>query len=63
MTLMGSCISRRRGERTGRPAIQDPEIRQRLVALEARLRAHEYSGYRQLSRAARRQGRGPRRRS
>jgi alkylation response protein AidB-like acyl-CoA dehydrogenase len=45
--------------RHGRPAIQDPEIRQRLVALEGAVRAHEYSGYRQLSRAARGKDVGP----
>jgi len=45
--------------RNGRPAIQDPEIRQRLVALEGSVRAHEYSGYRQLSRAARGKDVGP----
>jgi alkylation response protein AidB-like acyl-CoA dehydrogenase len=45
--------------RGGRPAIQDPEIRQRLVAIEGAVRAHEYSGYRQLSRAARGKDVGP----
>jgi alkylation response protein AidB-like acyl-CoA dehydrogenase len=35
--------------RNGGAAIDDPEIRQRLVALEGSVRAHEYSGYRQLT--------------
>jgi alkylation response protein AidB-like acyl-CoA dehydrogenase len=39
--------------RGGRPAIEDPTVRQRLVALEGRVRSHEYSSYRQLSRNAR----------
>jgi len=39
--------------RGDRRAIDDPEIRQRLVALEGRVRAHEYSGYRQLTVSAR----------
>ena len=38
--------------RGGRPASEDPEIRQRLAALEGYVRAHQYSGYRQLSRQA-----------
>jgi alkylation response protein AidB-like acyl-CoA dehydrogenase len=46
-------------QRNGRPAIEDPEIRQRLAALEGGVRAHEYSGYRQLSRAARGKDVGP----
>ncbi|HEY8514336.1 MAG TPA: acyl-CoA dehydrogenase family protein [Candidatus Binatia bacterium] len=37
----------------GRPAIQDPIIRNRLVELEAKLRASEYHGYRQLTMSAR----------
>jgi alkylation response protein AidB-like acyl-CoA dehydrogenase len=36
-------------KRNGRPAIEDPEIRQRLAALEGIVRSHEYSGYRQLT--------------
>jgi alkylation response protein AidB-like acyl-CoA dehydrogenase len=39
--------------RNGRPASEDPEIRQRLAALEGTVRAHEYSSLRQLSRSAR----------
>jgi len=37
----------------GRPAIQDPVLRDRLVQLEARLLAAEYNGYRLLSAQAR----------
>jgi alkylation response protein AidB-like acyl-CoA dehydrogenase len=41
----------RRVERNGRPALEDPEIRQRLATIEGYVRAHEYSGYRQLTKA------------
>ncbi|MFM8412914.1 MAG: acyl-CoA dehydrogenase family protein, partial [Alphaproteobacteria bacterium] len=37
----------------GKPAIQDPVIRDRLVALEAKILASEYHGYRQLTQSAR----------
>jgi alkylation response protein AidB-like acyl-CoA dehydrogenase len=40
-------------KRAGRPCIEDPAIRQRLTRLEGTLRAHEYSGYRMLTRNAR----------
>jgi len=40
-------------ERGGRPVIQDPVIRNRLVELEARLVAAEYHGYRLLTLSAR----------
>jgi alkylation response protein AidB-like acyl-CoA dehydrogenase len=43
----------RSAQRDGRPAIEDPEIRQRLAALEGYVRSHEYSGLRQTSREAR----------
>ncbi len=36
-------------KRGGKPCIEDPEIRQRLVAIEGYVRSHEYSGYRQLT--------------
>jgi alkylation response protein AidB-like acyl-CoA dehydrogenase len=39
--------------RNGKPAIEDPEIRQRLAAIEGYVRSHEYSGYRQLTLNAR----------
>ena len=45
-------------KRGGRPAIEDPEIRQRLASLEGYVRAHEYSGYRQLTRNSRGQDPG-----
>jgi len=45
--------------RRGRPAIEDPEVRQRLTAIEGRVRAHEYSGYIQLTRNARGRDAGP----
>jgi alkylation response protein AidB-like acyl-CoA dehydrogenase len=40
-------------QRGGRPALQDPAVRQRLAALEGRVRSHRYSGYRQLTRSQR----------
>jgi alkylation response protein AidB-like acyl-CoA dehydrogenase len=42
----------RRTERNGRPAIEDPEIRQRLVQVEGYMRANEYSLVHRLSKAA-----------
>ncbi len=45
-------------QRNGKPAIQDPAIRQRLVQLEGTVRAHQYSGYRQLTKAAKGQDPG-----
>ncbi len=43
----------------GRPALQDPRVRQRLVEIEGYVRSHEYSGYRQLTCDARGQDSGP----
>ncbi len=43
----------RQAVRDGRPAIEDPEIRQRLAELDGYVTAHEYSTYRQLTCAAR----------
>jgi alkylation response protein AidB-like acyl-CoA dehydrogenase len=40
----------KRVERGGRPAIEDPEIRQRLATIEGYVRSHMYSGYIQLTR-------------
>jgi alkylation response protein AidB-like acyl-CoA dehydrogenase len=40
-------------QRGGRPALADPAIRDRLVALEGYVRSHEYSSYVQLTRASR----------
>jgi alkylation response protein AidB-like acyl-CoA dehydrogenase len=48
--------STRRG---GRPAIEDDEIRQRLATLEGYVKAHQYSGYRQLTKDARGEDAGP----
>jgi len=45
--------------RNGRPAVQDPEIRQRLARIEGYVRSHEYSGYIQLTRSQRGQPAGP----
>jgi alkylation response protein AidB-like acyl-CoA dehydrogenase len=39
-------------QRNGRPNTEDPVIRQRLARLEGYLKAHEYSGYRQLTKNA-----------
>jgi alkylation response protein AidB-like acyl-CoA dehydrogenase len=47
----------RRVQRDGRPAIEDPSIRQRLARLEGSVQSQLYSGYRQLTRSAR--GRDP----
>ena len=38
--------------RNGRPAIEDPEIRQRLATIEGYVQAHKYSGFRQLTKDA-----------
>jgi alkylation response protein AidB-like acyl-CoA dehydrogenase len=43
----------KRARRGGRPAIEDPGIRQRLIEIEGFVRAQEYSGLRQLTSAAR----------
>ena len=48
----------RRATRDGKPALQDPTIRQRLVQLEGYVRSHQYSGYRQLTKAAKGQDPG-----
>jgi alkylation response protein AidB-like acyl-CoA dehydrogenase len=39
-------------ERDGRPAIQDPTVRQRLASLEGYIRAHQYSGFYQFTKGA-----------
>jgi alkylation response protein AidB-like acyl-CoA dehydrogenase len=59
LTFAGLVHLAKTSQRGGRPAIEDPEIRQRLVALEGFVRAHEYSSLRQLSRAARGKDVGP----
>jgi alkylation response protein AidB-like acyl-CoA dehydrogenase len=43
----------RERRRDGRPAIEHPEVRQRLVEIEGQVMSHVYSGYRQLTLAAR----------
>ncbi|MGE0386333.1 MAG: acyl-CoA dehydrogenase family protein [Gammaproteobacteria bacterium] len=48
----------RRTQRNGRPAIQDPEVRQWLVALEGFVRAHYWAGFHQFSRDAKGQSAG-----
>ncbi len=53
LTFTGLVELAKNMQRNGRPAIEDPSIRQRLIALEGHVRSHEYSGYRQLSRGAR----------
>ena len=45
-------------QRNGGPASRDPHVRQRLVAIEGYAAAHRYSGYRQLTLAARDQDPG-----
>ncbi len=57
--LQGLVNLARQTERNGRPALEDPDIRQRLSELEGYVLAHEYSGYRQLTCAARGQDPGP----
>jgi alkylation response protein AidB-like acyl-CoA dehydrogenase len=43
----------RRAQRDGRPAIEHPDVRQRLAAIEGYVRSHQYTGYLQLTRNAR----------
>ena len=38
-----------RSEINGRPALEDATVRERLVAIEAQVMSHRYSGFRQLS--------------
>jgi alkylation response protein AidB-like acyl-CoA dehydrogenase len=45
--------------RNGRPAIEDPWIRQRLATLDGYVQAHKYSGYRQLTSGLRGEDPGP----
>jgi alkylation response protein AidB-like acyl-CoA dehydrogenase len=49
ITFKGLVRLARETQRGGRPAIEDPEIRQRLAAIEGYVLAHKYSGYRQLT--------------
>jgi len=42
----------KKSEVNGRPALDDPTIRQRLAEIEGYVKAHQYSGYRQLTKDA-----------
>jgi len=53
MMFAGLVALAKQRQRGGRPAIEDPTVRQRLAVIEGYVRAHEYSSYRQLSRGAR----------
>jgi len=57
-TLNGLVMLAQALERDGKPLIQDPIIRDRLVQLESRLLANEYHGYRLLTLSARGQDPG-----
>jgi alkylation response protein AidB-like acyl-CoA dehydrogenase len=52
-TFEGLVMLARSLERNGRPVIDDPAVRERLVALEGRLLSNEYQGYRLLTMSAR----------
>jgi alkylation response protein AidB-like acyl-CoA dehydrogenase len=52
MMFAGLVALAKQRQRGGRPAIEDPTVRQRLAVIEGYVRAHEYSSYRQLSRGA-----------
>src|SRR6185369_8089268 len=54
-TFEGLVMLARAFEVRGRPAIEDPVVRNRLVELEARLLANEYQSYRLLTMSARRE--------
>jgi len=43
----------------GKPAIEDPTIRQRLAKIEGYVRSHQYSGYRTLTKDAKGEDAGP----
>jgi alkylation response protein AidB-like acyl-CoA dehydrogenase len=49
----------KQAKRGGRPALEDPQVRQRLVEIEGYVLSHRYSSYRQLTLAARDQEPGP----
>ena len=51
--LGGLIEQARASRRRGRSAIEDPEIRRRLIELEGYVLSHKYSSYRQLTSAAR----------
>jgi len=49
ITFKGLLRLARESQRGGRPAIEDPEVRQRLAVLDGCVQAHKYSGFRQLT--------------
>jgi len=53
MIFAGLLHLARTTRRGGRPRIEDPSVRQRLARIEGWVKAHECSGYRQLTRNAR----------
>jgi alkylation response protein AidB-like acyl-CoA dehydrogenase len=59
MQFMGLLQLAKTSLRGGRPAIQDPEIRQRLTNLEGTVRSHQYSGLYQLTKSVKREDPGP----
>ena len=52
VALKGLIELARKSEIAGRPALEDSSIRQRLAELEGYVKAHQYSGYRQLTKDA-----------
>ncbi len=57
--LLGGLVNlARRTTRNGKRGIEDADVRQRLVELEGYIRAHEYSSYRLLTKAAKQQDAG-----
>ncbi|MCS5635870.1 MAG: acyl-CoA dehydrogenase family protein, partial [Myxococcota bacterium] len=52
MALKGLIELARKSEVAGRPALEDSSTRQRLAELEGYVKAHQYSGYRQLTKDA-----------
>ncbi len=57
-SLAGLVALAREARIDGRPAIEDPAIRQRLATIEGYVRAHQYSGYRTLTKDAKGQSPG-----
>ena len=50
--LKGLISLARKSEVNGRPALEDHGIRQKLAEIEGYVKAHQYSGYRQLTKDA-----------
>ena len=59
MMLHGLVALAKNSNRNGVLAIEDPEVRQRLVAIEGAIRSHEYSGYYQMTRGNKQRDAGP----